>query len=67
MKQKPDIIFCCKKCGHRIYVSTRNKSIYDMAEVLDTMDCPDCGSEFWIYDGLGDYETEYAAAFDPEL
>lgn len=52
--KKPDWIFKCYKCSHKVYVTKK-----DIAKMLKT-DCPQCGEEAfenWIFIGEGDFEN----------
>jgi transcription elongation factor Elf1 len=54
-----DFIFNCKKCGHRLFVTSVKK-----VRNLNEFDCPNCGEEGemnWIYEGMGNYDKEYGA------
>jgi len=54
----PQVIFICRKCSHRIYVS-KERLIKDW-KLPD--DCPECGEESyenWIFEREGNYEKEY--------
>ena len=51
---KPDYVFCCKKCGHLLFIPKPKKILKP--------DCPDCGEEpymNWILLRMGNYEEEY--------
>ena len=52
--KKPDIIFECRKCGHNLYVSIKNK-----LHKIEKTDCPACGEEperNWIFVCFGNFD-----------
>lgn len=55
-----DIVFECKKCGHLLFVKTLGRSAEDIADILDEMNCPNCGEspeENWTFKTLGDFDS----------
>ena len=64
-KEKPeetDMVFSCRKCGHLLFVTTKDKKCEDIARILMQDDCPSCGEgsyENWIFVRMGNYGEEY--------
>lgn len=58
MKNKPDYIFTCSKCEHRVYVGK------DRIQKMLKTDCPECGEEcyeLWILSGEGNFDKQYGS------
>lgn len=57
MKNKPDLVFICRKCEHNLFVD-KQKFIKD----CDLSDCPNCGEEGcenWIFSREGNFDEDF--------
>ena len=59
--EKTDMVFSCRKCGHLLFISTKNRKAEALIKLLEC-DCPNCGTESVenrVYCGTGNYNEEY--------
>lgn len=59
--EQTDMVFSCRKCGHLLFISTKNRKAEALIKLLEC-ECPTCGEESgenWVYCGTGNYDEEY--------
>lgn len=65
--KKPDLVFSCRKCGHLLFVSTKERTAIQIGEILEKAECPNCGEEpykNWTFVRFGNYGEEYGERHD---